>query len=132
MSRYFLRSVDIDAVSSSSSAFIYAKMCHFLLVGFIEMPAAKEWRGTKLHINHGRVGGKVNYVLPGSFVSYLKSRARMMAQAQDSISETQWRRITETCERDLNRAADSESLRAMNFDVTLFGGDSFRTDDDAH
>jgi hypothetical protein len=125
ISRYFLRSVDIDAVRSKTSAFVYAKMCHLLLVAFIEMDSAKHWRGTKVHINKGFIGGRVDYHLPGNFAEYLKSRARMCKQALESISKRQWQKITEAYQKDLDRAANSESFRAMNLDVSLFGQAAF-------
>lgn len=126
MSRYFLRTVDVDLASTETSAFVYTKMCHLLLVGFIKMQHPELWHGTKLRINHGRIGGAVNYHLPGSFLHYLKERARFVAKAYDSISDRQWERITEAYRKDLDRAADSESLRAMNYDVSLFGKLAFR------
>jgi len=130
INRYFLRTVDIDAACTKTQAFVYAKMCHVLLVSFIEMPAAKHWRGTKVHINRGYVGGNVVYSLPASFGEYLKSRARIVSQALDSISVKQWAKITETYQKDLDRAANSESFRAMNFDVNQFGQAAFRNDKD--
>ena len=129
ISRYFLRSVDIDSVCTKTSAFVHAKMCHLLLVGFIEMPSAKHWRGTKVHINNGFIDGKVNYQLPANFGEYLKGRARLVGQALDSISEKQWQNITQTYQKDIDRAASSESFRAMNFDVNLFGQTAFKKEE---
>jgi len=129
MSRYFLRTVDIDVARTKKTAFVYAKMCHLLLVSFIEMPYASHWRGTKVHINRGYVGGKVGYAIPSGFGEYLKDRARMVAQAQDSISQKQWNNITKTYQAGLDRAANSESFRAMNFDVNIFGQSAFKDDE---
>lgn len=120
INRYLLRTVDIEVPSSSTMGFIYAKMCHLLLVGFIEMPSASQWCGTKIHVNRGYVGGKVNYQLPAKFLDFLNDRARIISKSMDTISEKQWGKIFETYRKDLDRAANSESIRAMNFDVDLF------------
>jgi len=126
MTRYFLRSVDIDVACTDKSAFVYAKMCHLLLVGFIEMRGAKYWRGTRVHINRGFVGGKKDYAIPSNFLDYLKGRARTVADALDSISANQSRKITEKYQKNFDRAANSESFRAMTFDVALFGRNAFK------
>jgi hypothetical protein len=52
INRYLLRSVDIDAVCSQSEAFVYVKLPHVLLVGFIHIKHPREWQGTKVHVKH--------------------------------------------------------------------------------
>lgn len=119
MNRYLLRTVDIDAACTKTAAFVYAKMCHLLLIGFIEMPTAKHWRGTKLHINRGFIGGKVHYCIPANFAEYLKSRAHRTAQSEGLLSQRQWGKITDAYQKDPDRAANSETIRSMDFDVML-------------
>jgi hypothetical protein len=126
INRYMLRTVDIDAVCTKTKAFIYAKMCHLLLLGFLEMPNAEAWRGTKVHINKGCIGGPVHYRIPDNFAKYLLGRARGLTDAHDSISERQWEKITEAYLRDPERSANSETLRARDLDVALRGRMVFR------
>jgi hypothetical protein len=45
--RYILRTVDLDAVRSSSIAFVLSKMGKFIILGFIDVPHPREWVGPR-------------------------------------------------------------------------------------
>lgn len=127
INRFLLRAVDRNVGYTQEQAFVYAKMCRIMLIGFIEIPSPWQWKGTKLNVNAGWIGGKVHYKLPVSFGEFLKDRAREMARANASISKRQKDKIKKDySRRDLDEVVESESFRALHQDVLLFGEDAFK------
>ena len=127
INRYILRSVDIDAVCGGKSAFVYSKLGRFIVLGFIEMSQPRHWVGTKVHAKHGVVGSS-SYTLPAHFGEYLMDKARRASSVQRKLSEKQNKKIEESYRKDPDRAANSESFRAMSEDVRLFGSKAFRSE----
>lgn len=125
INRYILRSVDIDLVSGKERAFIYSKLGRFIILGFIEMPRPRDWVGTKVHVREGLIEPK-DYTLPTEFGDYFVDKARQMDAIYDVISEEQNTKIEKTFLKDLDRAAESESFKAMDYDVRLFGKEAFK------
>jgi len=125
INRYIFRTVDIDTVhSGDKAAYVYSKMGRIVLVGFIEMPHRQDWKGTKLHVKKGVLGSK-HYKIPSGFGDYFTRKAERLIHIQKSMSEKQRRKIDETYRKDLNRAANSETMKAMDYDVFLFGDNAF-------
>ncbi len=125
INRYIFRTVDIDTVhSGDKAAYVYSKMGRIVLVGFIEMPYPREWKESKLHVKEGVFGSK-HYVLPSGFWDYFVNKAERLITVQNSMSEKQWGKIDETYRKDLDRAANSETMKAMDYDVILFGNNAF-------
>jgi hypothetical protein len=125
INRYILRAIDIDAVCTPESAFVYSKLCRFVIIGFIEMPHPQQWEGTKVGRKHGKIKPR-HYVLPFQFGEYLKNRARNLEKLNDAISEKQKKKIENTYRENIDRAVNSESFEAMHHDVTLFGDRAFK------
>src|SRR5207237_837834 len=73
MSRYLARAVEMDVVSTRTSAFVYAKLCKLLLVGFVEMKYPQEWIGSRLSMERGIVQPQ-DRGLPTNFGRYLGDR----------------------------------------------------------
>lgn len=129
INRYILRTVDIDTVhAGDESAYVYTKIGRIVLIGFIEMPSPRQWKDSKLHVKKGVLGSK-HYTLPAEFGDYFMNKARRLIEIQNSMSAKQKRKIDETYRRDLSRAARSETLKAMDYDVDLFGEDAFTKED---
>ena len=124
ISRYLVRSTDLDVVHNGESAFTYAKMGRFLLFGFITMKHSHRWKGTKLRVRRGLFGQR-RVVLPADIKDYLFGCARRMANSYSKISERQRGKIHKSFEKDLDRAVHSETFRAMHADVSLFGSRAF-------
>ena len=125
INRYILRTVDIDTVhSGDKAAYVYSKMGRIVLVGFIEMPRPREWVGSKLHVKEGVLGSE-HYVLPSGFGDYFIKKANRLITVEKSMSEKQRKNIDEAYRRDLDRAASSETMKAMDYDVILFGDNAF-------
>jgi hypothetical protein len=129
MNRYFAREVEADVGSTSQSVFVQMKICRLMVLGFVQMPNAREWKGTRLKMRRGSIGGQKTYCLPKNFADYLIERARHVARVQASISEPQKRKIVEAIRSDPERAADSDTFEAMSQDMKLFGPAAFRSPD---
>ena len=125
ISRYLSRAIEIDVAHAHDSAFTYAKMGRFVLFGFVAMEYPRRWKGTRLHVQQGRLGQQ-DIELPSNVGDYLCAHARIAAEKSSQISERQQAKIGQTYEQDLDRAARSETLRAMHHDVSMFGTDAFR------
>jgi len=125
INRYILRTVDIDTVhAGDKSAYVYSKIGRIVLIGFIEMPNPREWKGSKLHVKNGVLGSK-HYTFPAGFGDYFIDKAKRLIKIQGSMSKNQKRKIDKTYRRDSDRAANSESMKATDYDVNLFGEDAF-------
>lgn len=127
INRYILRTVDIDTVCGGNSAFVYSKLERFVILGFIEMPKPRQWEGSKIHVKQGIVGPKIRTLQP-QFVEYFMSKANRMAGVQAKISDRQNKKINETFKKNVDKIATSETYRAMEHDVRLFGEKAFRKD----
>ncbi len=125
LSRYLSRTIDFDVAHANDSVFSYAKMGRFILFGFVGMEYPRRWKGTRLHVQQGRFG-QDDIELPSNIGDYICARARFTAEKSSQISERQQSKIRQTYERDLERAAQSETLRAMHHDVLMFATDAFR------
>jgi hypothetical protein len=122
--RYILRTVGLDAVRSSSIAFVLSKMGKFIILGFIDVSYPRQWVGTKINANSGAVN-RSNYTLPRQFGEYLIEEARRFAAVHGKISDTQRAKMDETMWRDLDRVARSGSFAAMRHDVRMAGRAAF-------
>jgi hypothetical protein len=120
INRYIARSVDIDAAWAGDDAFVYAKLGRFLIVGFMHIQHPKEWQGTKIHVRDGIIEPRT-YTLPRAFGDFFLDKARRAAGVQAKISDQQQKKIEVSFRKDLDRAAHSESLKALDQDVRLFG-----------
>lgn len=124
INRYILRSVDTDVVWSEKSAFVYSKLERFIVLGFIEMPQPRQWVGTKVHVKHGVVEPS-SYTLPIGFGDYLMEKVKRAASVKGRISEKQNKKIEESYRKNMDRVINSESFKAINEDVRLFGSKAF-------
>jgi hypothetical protein len=127
INRYILRTVDIDVAWSSGKGkniFTYAKLGRFLIIGFINVDRPKEWGGTKMHVQHGVLGPR-QYTWPEGFSEYFFAKARKLAGALAQISEKQQQKMDQSFRANMERGAASETLKAMDNDVWLFGKAAF-------
>lgn len=99
--------------------FVFSKMGRMCVVGFIGVKYPRHWKGTKLHVNSGHVGGTVG--LPVQFLDYLKSRAEKLQADYDAMSSRQRERISQAYHENEDRALDSELFEATLADVEMFG-----------
>ena len=124
INRYLLRAIEIYVAYTPDSAITYAKMGKIILFGFIENPHPRRWKGTKINVKEGRFGVS-DIELPSDVGEFIMDRARRAAERTKQMSEKQKDRIAETYRKDMDRAADSETIRAMTHDVLLFGDSAF-------
>jgi hypothetical protein len=64
--------------------------------------------------------------MPKPFDKFIFERANRAATLKDRISEKQTGKIREAFLNNPERAAQSDSIRAMSHDVNLFGSRAFR------
>jgi hypothetical protein len=125
MNRYFARGVEADVGANDKSVFVQVKLCRLFVIGFVQMPNAREWKGTRVKMRRGSVGGQ-NYFLPRNFGDYLVERAKHVASLHASISEPQKQKIEAAMRKDMDRTASSDTFEAMSQDVEMFGPAALR------
>jgi hypothetical protein len=124
INRYFLRTVDVDAVRGEKTTFVHSKIGKLIILGFIDVAFPKQWVGTKVHVREGVIGPG-HYTLPKPFGDYLTDKALRFASLHEKISDNQRQKIEETARKNLDRVAHSASFEAMSHDVRLFGCEAF-------
>ena len=129
INRYLARAVEMDAVSNENSAFVYAKLCKLILIGFVQTPNPREWVGTRVATRYGSIRPDRRGA-PSQIWHYIADRARAMARLQASMSDRQKAKIEQTMRTDLDRVAESETFAAMAQDVSMFGRSAFSDADD--
>lgn len=123
LNRYFLCTVDPTVFRIEDRAFVYAKMCRLLLIGFINMPQPRRWDGTKVHVRGGTLG-PFGCEVPDLWIA-IRSRAKSLIEKEASISDRQWDRMEKAFRSDMDRFGQSETFRAVDEDVRLFGRKTF-------
>jgi hypothetical protein len=124
INRYLLRTVEIDAGCSRSTAFVFSKLGRIGIVGFIQSKRPDHWSGTKVRLRGGRMTPR-RYTLPAQFGNYLADRARRLWKALEGMSDPQSEKVNATIRANMDRFANSQLLRAMEHDVHLFGNAAF-------
>ncbi len=119
INRYLLRATDFEIVTSTDLSFTYVKFGCFCILGFIEMQP-KQWVGSKIHVKHGVIGA-TKYPPPVQLREYIKTRAQECQKINGQLTERQCKIINESYKKDMDRAAKSETIKAMTQDVVLFG-----------
>ena len=104
-------------------------MCRVIILGFIDDAQPNKWKYTKIHVNKGIVGESLQYTIPGNFIAYLKDRANKVRSSLEGISEKQWEKIEQTYSKNMSRAIESETLKATDQDVKMFGDKAFIKND---
>ncbi len=126
MNRYFAREVEIDIGSTSESVFVQAKLCKLMVFGFVQMPYSREWKGTRVRMRRGTIGGPRTYYVPRSLADYMVDRATVVRDVQAAMSDRQREKIISEVQADPERARQSGTFEAMSQDVKLFGPAAFR------
>ena len=124
INRYLTRTISCDVDYSEDMAITYAKMGRFILFGFIQMTHPRRWKGTKLNAGRGRFGQR-DIELPLELRDYIFERARRTAESVSQLSDRQRARIHQSYQRSSERATNSETVRAMDRDVAMFGAEAF-------
>ena len=120
ISRYLARAIECYVAHTQDTAVSYAKMGKFVLFGFVAMDYPRRWKGTRLKVQQGWFGER-DIELPQNVWNFICERARVTAGQYSQISERQQTKIRQSYERNLDRAARSETLRAMRHDVLMSG-----------
>ncbi len=125
INRYLMRTMDTDVAQGGGTAFVYAKLPRFILLGFTRLDHRNQWQGTKINANEGMMKpGRI--VLPKSFGDYLFERAERMRKVYDSMSPRQLGKIDQAIIANADKLRHSDLIRAMARDVEMFGEVAFR------
>jgi hypothetical protein len=76
-------------------------------------------------IKQGTICCPQKYVVPQNFLVYLTDRARRVAEISSQISTKQRIKIADAFRKNPERAAASETTRALDADVRMFGQGAF-------
>lgn len=127
--RYLMRAIEIHVARGTDVAFVYVKMGPAVALGSIQPPPPDTWAGTRVVIGDGQVGGRME--LPGEFLDYLIDRAEKVRASQRARSARQMEKVRQALLANPDRAAASETLRALQADVERFGVEQvFPADDE--
>lgn len=127
INRYTLRAIEVHVACNATTAFAFVKMGPAISLGFIQPPPAGMWKGTIVALKEGRVGGKM--ILPVQFLDYFIDRAERTHASQRGRSARQKEKIRRAFLANLDRAAASETIRAVEADVLRFGMERVFPDD---
>jgi hypothetical protein len=107
-------------------AFFFAKLCRVLVLGFVQVKSAHKWRGTKLRVRHGMIGGPIKYVIEKNVFNYFNNRATEAASILANLSARQKLKIQTAARENPGTIAASEVFRGMAADLRLAGQSAFR------
>jgi hypothetical protein len=125
MNRYMTRVVAADVVAGRRTIITYSKLCRLLIIGFVDVPDFKRWKGGKVGVRQGTVGGPVVYELPEGVFDYMNHSANAAGAALGRMSERQADKLQSMMLEDVEALAQSEVFRAMRKDVEFSGSRAF-------
>jgi hypothetical protein len=117
--RYAMRAIEIHVASTTTQAFAYVKMGPAVVLGFIQPPTPNNWVGTCISLRNDQLARQMS--VPAPFVEYFMERAARVLASERQLSPRQRDKINRAIEAHIERAADSETTRAMEADVRMFG-----------
>jgi hypothetical protein len=121
--RYLQRSIDIDVITNDSFFIVYTKLPSILLIGYIGLNETGKWRETRVHVKEGMLSQVGGGCFPIELWNYIKMRADMVMELKNSISDTQVKLIDKTLLNNTNRTVKSDTWKALERDILLFGSD---------
>jgi len=121
INRYTLRAVEVHVAGSATQAFAFVKMGPAVALGFIQPPPLGQWKGTRVALREGQVGGRMT--VPVQFLDFYIARARKARALLRGRSIRQKEKVQKAFQANLDRLAASETFRAVDADVGMFGID---------
>lgn len=118
INRYFFLTVDIDVAWNEERAFVYTKMCRMILFGRLYDSKPRMWKGLKIQGRNGIVGPKTMKIGQDT-INYIYSRVKNAAAVGNDLSNNQKGIIGKSTQRNVNRALNSQSKRAWEYDNRL-------------
>ena len=124
INRYFLRSMHMDVLVSNNELLIYTKLPKFIILGLAGHKQAREMRASRVAISEGRISPGT-YQWPVGFAEYLFAKARKVSEMYKEINPAQQALIEKTLIKAPDRAANSRTLTAFQYDLDMFGSRVF-------
>jgi hypothetical protein len=125
INRYITAAVDMDAVCSDSSAFVYVKLFKVLIFGHIKEDR-KYWRNTIIHVKEGVIGEKLTYRLPDYVFDYINNKSNQLHAQGRHLSENQKAKISESFEKNKDNVLNTPIGRGMLYDIFHSGEEAFK------
>lgn len=127
--RYWERSIDTDVISNGNIKFVYTKLPHLLIIGYICLVDKNKWRDTKLHVKNG-IFNKTS-VFPKKLWEFIQSKANHHEELKNTMSERQKDKINESYNQlSRDHIIASETIKSLRKDIRLFGDKSFFENDE--
>lgn len=125
LNRYFMRTVAMDCVVLSGASYVYTKLGPIILVGFIQEPGRRKWRGTKIHLREGSLELDGEKHLPEWLNDYWNAAADGVGRSLARMSKTQKDKIHRAMTDDPKQMAASEVFRSFLSDLQHSGQAAF-------
>jgi len=125
LNRYLLRAIHTDVITSESRTLVYVKLCRILIFGFVREDDPAQWKGTKLHVRKGIVE-PTDYRIPAELMRYMNDKADAVKHALNSLSPKQDEIVSKSIKENLDKIANSETFRAMSYDLKHSGKAAFK------
>ena len=119
LNRYLSRYPQLDLVTGSDQQFVFAKLGPAILLGFVQHPATRTWRGTRIDPLGGSFQRRLE--VPFALAQYLFEQAKTVHKRQQSISDRQNATIVRAYRENMEWAAQSGTVEALTADVRMFG-----------
>jgi hypothetical protein len=126
INRYLQRSIAFDVIRAGGSIVVFTKMGHLMLFGCVQHAHHHIWKGTKMHLNKGKIFPAGDFVVPGFLLTYFNNKADENAKLMDSVSPKQQEVIRKAFMDNIEGMADSDVFKALEYDVNLSGEEAFK------
>jgi hypothetical protein len=129
LNRYFLRTMQMDLLTSNSGAIIYTKIPGFMLLGLTGHEEANRMRSSRVALGDGRLSPR-KYWWPTGFAEYIFDKVRAIEATYSSMDKVQKDKITKAVLDNPERFKASRTYEAFQHDLAMFGKGAFSKKDD--
>lgn len=120
INRYISRAIQIDVVFGQETAIVYVKIPSFLILGFVTINGSSKLRSTRVQVNGGKIEPKEITII-SELWEYIQEKANVCLELKSSLSNGQKRIIEEAYRKKLDEVPATETFKALQRDVDLFG-----------
>lgn len=119
--RYLHRDTGFNLYRIGEVALVYIKLPGFIIIGYISLPKNNiEFKKTRICVTSGTIEPMI-YQAPIELWEIIKDEAQKAEEYQKSISDRQKTKINEKYKQNLQRASESETIKALTKDIHLNG-----------
>lgn len=119
INRYLSGYIDMDIAGTPKTMMTYAKLGKFAIFGMVRKGSGA-WEGTRVNAQHGYIFPR-KYGLPYGLISFFNDRAESVQNAMAGMSPAQIAKVDAAFMANIDRAVESDQVRAMMADADMFG-----------